>query len=249
MSLSVNWGNIFIVASLFITLVSLMLVLITAFGKESYAVISRILYLLASACIFMSLVLLLYYFISCDYRFVYVYENSSRDLSLPYRIAAVWAGKEGSFLLWLFFLIVFGMLIIRSKGKHIPVVSVIVILTQLFILVLLIVESPFLFIWDKHPDIFSSGVFPGDGLGLNPLLRDPWMVAHPPVLFLGYASAVVPFPGARLCGIILQRQRLDTGILSLDCFQHDLPRRRYFSRRILGLHGSWVGRILGLGFS
>jgi cytochrome c-type biogenesis protein CcmF len=240
MSLSANWGNIFIVASLFITLVSLMLVLMTAFGKESYAVTSRILYLLASACIFTSLVLLLYYFISCDYRFVYVYENSSRDLSLPYRIAAVWAGKEGSFLLWLFFLNVFGMLIIRSKGKNIPIVSVIVILTQLFILVLLIVESPFLFIWDKHPDIFSSGLFPGDGLGLNPLLRDPWMVAHPPVLFLGYASAVVPF--AHACAGLYYKDR--------DWIQASYP-WIIFSMTSLGvgifLGGYWAYTVLGWG--
>ena len=240
MSTGANWGNIFIIVSLFLILASLALVLMTLFGKELFALPSRILYLLGGACIFISLVLLVYYFIGCDYRFVYVYENSSRDLSLPYRFAAVWAGKEGSFLLWLFFLNLFGMLIIRSKGKHIPFVSTIVILTQIFILVLLMVESPFLFIWDKHPDLFGPGIFPGDGLGLNPLLQDPWMVVHPPVLFLGYASAVVPF--AHACAGLFYKDR-------------EWTREAYpwllFSMTSLGvgifLGGYWAYTVLGWG--
>ena len=68
-----------------------------------------------------------------------------------------------------------------------------ILISQVFILIILIVESPFTYIWDKFPENFSPGMVPGDGAGLNPLLRDPWMVAHPPVLFLGYASATVPF--------------------------------------------------------
>jgi cytochrome c-type biogenesis protein CcmF len=193
MSFSPTWGNFFIVLSLIMSFASLALILMAVSGKESYAVVSKIFYLLTAVCIWFSMILLLYYFINGDFRYAYVYENSSSGLPLPYRIAALWAGKEGSFLVWLFFLNLCGMLVSRSNMGNARIVSAIIILTQIFLLAILIVESPYLLIWDKFPESISPGSIPGDGLGLNPLLRDPWMVAHPPVLFLGYASAVVPF--------------------------------------------------------
>jgi cytochrome c-type biogenesis protein CcmF len=193
MSLDMNWGVVLITAALFFSIAALVFTVMTAAGKGSYAAPARIIYLLSSVCISASLIVLLYYFIGFDFRFAYVYENSSRDLPLTYRIAALWAGKEGSFLLWLFFLNVFGIVLFYSNKKNEPIVSSIIVLTQIFILVILAVESPFSFIWDKHPGAFSRGLSPADGLGLNPLLEDPWMVAHPPLLFIGYASATIPF--------------------------------------------------------
>ncbi|MBN2078242.1 MAG: cytochrome c biogenesis protein CcsA [Spirochaetes bacterium] len=190
---SVNWGTIFIIFSLVIALAALASHIATMAGKEAFRVPALRLYGIFALAVAVSTLLLLYYFIVSDFSFLYVYNYSSRDLSLHYRIAAFWAGKEGSLLLWLFFLAVFGFFTRRSQGIHAGTVNSILLITQIFILVLLVVESPFVRIWEYYPDHFSPGLHPGDGAGLNPLLKDPWMVAHPPVLFLGYASATIPF--------------------------------------------------------
>ncbi|HNW27467.1 MAG TPA: cytochrome c biogenesis protein CcsA, partial [Spirochaetota bacterium] len=193
MNISTSMGNIIVIATLCLSLAALACTILAATGNNKLLKPAGILYQASSGAIALAVFLLLYYFIDCDYRFVYVYENSSRDLALPYRIAAFWAGKEGSFLLWLFFLNIFGLLIKQKTDKPTGVVSSVILLSQIFILVILIVESPFSYMWDKFPENFSPGLVPGDGAGLNPLLKDPWMVAHPPVLFLGYASSTIIF--------------------------------------------------------
>jgi cytochrome c-type biogenesis protein CcmF len=216
---------------------------LAASGKESYAFISKIFYLLTAVCIWLSMILLLYYFISGDFRYAYVYENSSSGLPLPYRIAALWAGKEGSFLVWLFFLNFCGILISRSIAWNARIVSAIIILTQIFLLAILIVESPYLLIWDKYQGSISPGSYPGDGLGLNPLLRDPWMVAHPPVLFLGYASAVVPFAYA-MAGLFHRdkdwiRDAFPWLLFSMTALGAGIFLGGYWAYSVLGWGGYW----------
>jgi cytochrome c-type biogenesis protein CcmF len=193
MNVSTSMGNILVFVSLVISLAALACTVISATGKDRFTKPAGILYQASGVFIALAVFMLLYYFIDCDYRFAYVYDNSSRDLAPAYRIAAFWAGKEGSFLLWLFFLNMFGFIIRRNTDRSAGIVSSVILLSQIFILIILIVESPFTYIWDKFPENFSPGLVPGDGAGLNPLLRDPWMVAHPPVLFLGYASSTVIF--------------------------------------------------------
>ena len=193
METGVNWGALFIIVSLILSIVALGFSVAEASGREQFAKPSNILSLTASAGIFLAVVLLFYYLVAGDFRFLYVYSNSSQDLSLAYRIAAFWAGKEGSFLLWLMFLNLFGFIISRRKHGFTAIITSVLLLTQVFILVVLIVESPFRYIWSAYPESFNPGQFPVDGAGLNPLLKDPWMVIHPPVLFLGYASASIPF--------------------------------------------------------
>jgi cytochrome c-type biogenesis protein CcmF len=193
MNINASTGNIFIIVSLLLSLAAVTSAIAAAAGKELRFLPYRPLYLAAGAGIYVSVIVLFYFFIICDFRFLYVYSNASRDLPLAYRIAAFWAGKEGSLLLWLFFLHLFGVLIINRKDGYAPLVSSVVLISQIFLLIILIVESPFMYIWDKYPDHFGPGMFPADGAGLNPLLKDPWMVIHPPLLFLGYASSTIPF--------------------------------------------------------
>jgi cytochrome c-type biogenesis protein CcmF len=241
MNFSANAGNMLIIASLFVSLAALVLTVAAAAGKESLAVPSRKLNLAASAGIGAAMLLLLYYFIECDYRFAYVYGNSSRDLSLIYRIAAFWAGKEGSFLLWLFLLNAFGIFIARKKDDASSITTSVILLSQIFILVILMVESPFMYVWDRFPEHFSPGTLPPDGAGLNPLLKDPWMVAHPPVLFLGYASSTVPF-GYAIAALLKKEYR--------DWIRSAYP-WLLFSMVTLGigifLGGYWAYTVLGWG--
>ncbi len=196
MNISVNMGNILIIASLVISLAAVMCAILSAAGKDRFSQPARVLYQISGAFITLLVFLLLYYFIECDYRFVYVFDNSSRALAPAYRIAAFWAGKEGSFLLWLFFINIFGLIIIRKSDAESSILMSVILFSQIFFIIILIVESPFTYLWDKYPENFSTGMIPGDGAGLNPLLKDPWMVTHPPVLFLGYASSTIIFAHA-----------------------------------------------------
>lgn len=193
METGVNWGALCILVSFIVSLAAFGSTFMLAMGREWFAAPSKYLSITASAGIFLAAALLFYYMIISDFRFLYVYDNSSSDLSLAYRIAAFWAGKEGSFLLWLMFLNAFTYSIGRRKNDHTPVAVSVLLLTQACILVLLVIESPFKYIWNAYPGSINPGQYPVEGAGLNPLLRDPWMVIHPPVLFLGYASASVPF--------------------------------------------------------
>ncbi|MBN1483242.1 MAG: cytochrome c biogenesis protein CcsA [Chloroflexia bacterium] len=117
------------------------------------------------------------------YDVAYVYQYTSRDLALPYRISAFWAGQQGSFLFWQLLAALLTVLQIRRSRQFEPYVLFFMLLVQAGLLLFLLVDSPFQLL----------GRVPVDGFGLNPLLQNPWMVAHPPVLFLGYAGLTLPF--------------------------------------------------------
>lgn len=120
------------------------------------------------------------------YDIAYVHDYSSQDLSFFYRLSAFWAGQQGSFLLWLLLGAVMAVLQVRRSRQFEPYVLLFLLFVQAALTVLLLRDSPFQAL---------KGVVnpPGDGRGLNPLLQNPWMVAHPPVLFVGYAGLAVPF--------------------------------------------------------
>ncbi|MFC1670291.1 cytochrome c biogenesis protein CcsA, partial [Spirochaetota bacterium] len=160
---------------------------------ESSAITPQRLYYLSTLFMTLVIILLTVAFLTNDFRYVYVYNNSSKDLEWYYLLSAVWAGKSGSFLLWAFVLNVMGLFVIRAKDDNEKVLMTVISLTQIFIVVILILDSPFKHIWEQYPNNFKIGQVPMDGAGLNPLLRDPWMVFHPPILFIGYASATIPF--------------------------------------------------------
>ncbi|HAL57086.1 MAG TPA: hypothetical protein DCP63_11590 [Bacteroidetes bacterium] len=106
-----------------------------------------------------------------------------------------WAGQEGSFLFWTLCGAIIGMFLLGYTRRHkieYEVMSVYA-LVQAFLLVLLISKSPFTYLWDAHPDQVAPGAVPADGKGLNPLLQNIWMIAHPRVLFIGFAAMGVPF--------------------------------------------------------
>lgn len=118
-----------------------------------------------------------------DFRIEYVYQYSGLDLPIHYQFAAFWAGQKGSFLIWLLWGTLIGLLLQRTAGKSEPAVMGIYTLTLLGILFILVRENPFVMLRET----------PADGQGLNPLLQDDWMVIHPPIMFVGYALSAVPF--------------------------------------------------------
>lgn len=146
-----------------------------AYGPLFYRVAAA---LIAAAAVY------LYYLIFTDnFSFAYVFGYSSRDLDPAYKLSAFWAGQEGSFLLWVVFHAAFGLMLAR---RGMPAAMAVYCGLQIMLLTALLAKSPFMAISPPQPD----------GAGLNPLLQDPWMVIHPPVVFLGYALLAVPFATA-----------------------------------------------------
>jgi cytochrome c-type biogenesis protein CcmF len=139
------------------------------------------------------------------FEYHYAYAHSSRSLPVHYIISSFWEGQEGSFLLWIFWNCLLGLILIRVNRRwEAPLMTVFGIvqafLSSMILGVVLfdlkIGSSPFMLLRDVVNDpIFqiNPDFIPADGTGLNPLLQNYWMVIHPPTLFLGYASTLVPF--------------------------------------------------------
>lgn len=143
-------------------------------------------YIGMTAALTIAMVRLFQLFLTHRFEYSYVYGYSSRDLPLGYLISSVWAGQEGTFLLWAFFGAVIGLFLLNRRGPIATRTLLFFTITQLFLMVLMLVKSPFEMLTQTPPD----------GRGLNPLLQDPWMVIHPPVIFIGYAALAIPFAQA-----------------------------------------------------
>jgi cytochrome c-type biogenesis protein CcmF len=164
---------------------------------------------MATCClIFLATFSLEYLFFSDNFSIAYVVSHSNRDLSTFYKIAALWAGQEGSLLFWSFLLAiyVFSVLIAyRNKnGELMPYVGVVLAGVQIFFLTLNnFVASPFKVLASPGADGVMNYVARADGNGLTPLLQYPEMVIHPPNLYSGYTGFTIPFAFA--LGALLAR--------------------------------------------
>ena len=140
------------------------------------------------------------------FEYMYVYKHASLELEPKYLLACIWEGQEGSFLLWAIWHSILGIFImLKSKEWEAPVMTVISV-AQFFLLMMLLGwyigdirlgSSPFTLTRNEiEGPIFSQPNylnFIKDGIGLNVLLRNYWMVIHPPILFLGFAATIIPF--------------------------------------------------------
>lgn len=191
----INYGQIILVLSLFSSLLSLIFFIASSFGngQENRQRVAEGASLATTGLVITASAILMISFISLDFRFLYVFNHISTDLPILYRVSSFWAGNEGSFLLWLLFLSFVSIVVLRRKDEYNQTVMSLLMFMQFFIIIVLLITSPFEFIWNAYPQELKPGQVPGDGAGMNPLLMNPWMVAHPPVLFVGYASAAVPF--------------------------------------------------------
>jgi cytochrome c-type biogenesis protein CcmF len=146
------------------------------FARSAYAAFATA--IVAASAVLLTLLL--------QHRFDVSYVNSysSRELPFHFLLSTLWAGQEGSFLLWCFWGALIGLVVRRSAKELEAPVMVVYLATFLGIVAILCKQSPFKILPPPVPE---------DGVGLNPLLQDPWMVIHPPVMFLGFASLSVPF--------------------------------------------------------
>ncbi len=160
--------------------------------------------------------LLIYYILTHQFQYTYVWNYSSTDLPTPLLISTFYAGQEGSFSLWALYTTIIGVILMhytqrRGYEEHVMMFWSAILS---FLLLMLIVKNPFTYIWDSFPnDLIHNGAIPPDvfsyvwldkakliwaqipvqGRGLNPLLQNYWMVIHPQILFTGFSSMAVPY--------------------------------------------------------
>lgn len=172
----------------------------------SWKKLGRAAFVIQAVAIFSIFGLLIWIISHHYFEYYYVWEHTSRDLALKYLLASLWEGQEGSFLLWAIWHAILGLILIRvAKQWESPVMSVISF-AQCCIASMLLGIYFFGYRVGSNPFILlrNAGVMPfepgpnylsmiRDGAGLNALLQNYWMVIHPPVLFLGFASTIVPF--------------------------------------------------------
>jgi cytochrome c-type biogenesis protein CcmF len=142
-----------------------------------------------------------------DFSFAYVARTTSEALPTAYTISAFWGGQEGSLLLWLLVLTGFGAAAVRlnrgwARDLIVWVVPVFAGVATFFAFLVVAVASP-----------FATQPAPADGAGMTPSLQNPYMLAHPPLLYLGYVGLTVPFAfamGALLSGKLDERWLIAT---------------------------------------
>ncbi len=127
-------------------------------------------------------------FVGNDFSVLYVAEHSNSQLPVAYRVAALWGGHEGSLLLWTFILTLWTVAV-AMFSRHLPqemvarVIGVMGLVSTGFLLFMLLTSNPF----DR---LLPAAM---DGRDLNPLLQDPGLVIHPPMLYMGYVGFSVAF--------------------------------------------------------
>ena len=193
-------------------LVSAVFYLVSFYKKDQNRLVRSIARNLYSIHAFsvVSVAVVLYYLIFNHYfEYSYVWQYSSKELPVKYIISCFWAGQEGSFLVWALWQALIGYTLLWLARKWESPVMFIFSLSQAFVMSMLLGvnllgqklgSSPFELLRTTVDNVWGTifamtdylKMIP-DGNGLNPLLENIWMTIHPPILFLGYALALVPF--------------------------------------------------------
>lgn len=253
-----NLGHLFVISTFVLSLVSFFSYYKATVNKQlsnQWLVNGRMAFFAQSVSVIGIGVSLFYIIANHYFEYHYAYSYSDRRLPGYYLISTFWNGQEGSFLLWMFWNSVLGVaLLLTNKYWEAPVMTVFA-LVQAFLasmvlgvvipgLSLKIGSSPFILLRDAMQDpVFKKNpdFVPADGTGLNPLLQNYWMIIHPPTLFLGFASTLVPFS---FCIAGLWRKRLTEWIRPAMPWS-------LFSGAILGLGilmgGYWAYETLNFG--
>ena len=216
-------GHLFIVLSLVASLIATFSYFKSAQAKNDidaayWKKLARIAFITEVISVFAIFSILFYIISNHLFEYKYAWQHSSRSLEVKYLLACFWEGQEGSFLLWSIWHCVLGLILIKTSKKWEAPVMTVVSLMQ-FALATMIAgiyffgwkmgTNPFILlrdsgVLDNAPALHINGdVAMGlrqdymlsikDGNDLNPLLQNYWMVIHPPVLFMGFASTIVPF--------------------------------------------------------
>ncbi len=154
-------------------------------GRESALVPARVAFRIQWVALLAAAVFLWHILFTHQFRFQYVASYSSLSMPPHYVYAAFWGGQEGTFMLWALLTTTLGLFLMRTKGPLTTPAMFFLNLPLVMLGLVSVMRGPFL--------TFPAGQVPVDGNGLNPLLQDPWMTIHPPVLFTGFSSLALPF--------------------------------------------------------
>ena len=207
-------GQFFVVLSFAASLVATLSYFKSASAKSieesaSWKKMARFAFLLSTISVFIVFATIYYIVRNHYFEYNFAWEHSSRNLDPKYMLSCIWEAQEGSFLLWMMWNGVLGtILMFRAKKWEAPVLTIISF-AQLCLLTMIlgvyvfsfqVGHSPFMLVRQMFQEapIFQRADYLSipqmqDGQSLNALLQNYWMVIHPPVLFLGFSSTIVPF--------------------------------------------------------
>ena len=160
------------------------------FGKIHPNQLSLSLRMFNQACslIFISFGIFVYLSINDDFSIAYIASHSNSQLPIFYKISSSWSAHEGTMFLWIVFLTVWSLLFINSLNHKHPLKRTTLVMLSLiilgFLLFLLLTSNPF-------ERILPFGAI--EGADINPVLQDPALAIHPPMLYLGYVGFVISF--------------------------------------------------------
>ena len=127
-------------------------------------------------------------FVGNRFEFEYVWGHADLGNAVPYRIAGIWSGQQGSFLLWGLCAAVFGILVARGAGAYRRWFTIVYSIFLAAICAILAYESPFNLVMAD-----GKAFVPDNGMGLAPSLQNYWVIIHPPTIFLGFGSLTALF--------------------------------------------------------
>jgi cytochrome c-type biogenesis protein CcmF len=171
-----------------------------------------------------------------DFHYQYAAQYSSRAMPGHYVFSAFWGGQEGTFLLWALITATLGLLMMRVRHALVTPAMFFLNLPLVMLLLVTVMRGPFL--------MFPGGQAPPDGQGLNPLLQDPWMTIHPPVLFMGFSSLVAPFAMA-MAGLVRRdydgwiKPALPWVVFSVSILATGFIMGGVWAYKVLGWGGYW----------
>ena len=180
-----NLGQVFTWVTFLAALACGLAFMAAAGGREDAWRAGRKLFLVQWAGLLASTVFLWRILFTHQFQYQYVASYSSRAMPGHYVYAAFWGGQEGTFVLWALLTATLGLILMRVRHSLTPTAMFFLNLPLIMLGLVTVMRGPFL--------TFPPDRIPIDGQGLNPLLQDPWMTIHPPVLFTGFSSLVVPF--------------------------------------------------------
>lgn len=198
-------GRILLIISSVLALFSAILPLMGIKQHNAYLVgLSPVLFRTIFASVFLSLLCLIYCFVTDDFSVAYVANHSNSQLALGYKVAAVWGSHEGSMLFWIFAIALWGAIIsyrvkiadcTQDKATD-SYQDTLYFARLLAILALVILGFNLFLLFTSNPFARLLPNIPIEGRDLNPILQDIGLILHPPMLFLGYVGLTVCFAAA-----------------------------------------------------
>jgi len=158
--------------------------------KAAWCQTARNATILGSICVFLAIFSLGYGFATNDYTNQYIWQFSNRDMPAIYKVSAIWGGMDGSMLLWCFILSISAG-ILAYKAPSYPrsmqpwLLAVVNSSALFFLTVTVFLTNPFQYL--------DAPFIPPDGNGLNPILQNPFMAIHPPMLYAGFTTFAIPY--------------------------------------------------------